>query len=139
VLDRPAESIIEYSTSAPPFFVPTGSAADAVPVALCALGVISRILATDTFAHFAQPDACPGEFYSEYRETDRDNDEPWPGCHQHDHTEHDNGGSDREHRYATRRLVSEMYDFLDHDDSGLRQRTRAYHLSITYNSTVLSH
>jgi len=83
-------------------------------------GMIPGVVTADTFPHLAQPDTRPGEFETEYGESDGNDDQPRSGRYEHDYSEQKNCGANGKYRNAACGLVREMRNSMDHEVSGCR-------------------
>ena len=107
--DRPAGSTFEFSTPAPVFLLIGCAPAMALGTAI----EILCILVADCLAHAFQPVPCPSKLDTQYRKTDRDDDQRRTGRHDHDDSDEQNGDANHANGDPARHFVRKMDSLPD--------------------------
>ena len=110
VSDRPAGSIIEFSSPAPFFLV-----AYALPVCFGSTIPVFRIAATNRFAQPFQPVTRPREFDAQNREPHGNDHDGGSRCHDHHDTDQQYSDANDGNDDASGSLVRQMNHSLDQD------------------------
>lgn len=110
VSDRPADSPIEFSSSAPALFAAFQPlCGDSAPVFFGATSLPGRVPIANRLPQSFKPVACPRELDAQYREPDRNNDNCRPGRYQHNDADKQHGCTKHRNDNATRGLVGQMH------------------------------